>query len=129
VAGLDEYADEETVTRVLEECGRRCQSPSFVGKASKIYEASESVDEFLDELGKIFDGLHREGNDVYVVYPKCYCPNVNKIPPGEISATYCRCSQGWTKELFEGALARQVDVIMERSILSGDDQCRFRVVV
>jgi predicted hydrocarbon binding protein len=54
---------------------------------------------------------------------------VNKIPKGKLSATYCNCSRGWAKALFEGALGRTVEVIMEKSIINGDNQCKFRILL
>jgi predicted hydrocarbon binding protein len=54
---------------------------------------------------------------------------VNEIPKGKLSATYCNCSRGWAKELFEGALGRTVEVIMEKSIINGDNQCKFRILL
>jgi len=129
IAGLDECVDEETKAKILERCGRQCQSENFINKARKIYEKTESIDEFLEKLGQIYKNLHREGDQVYIIYPKCYCPNVNKIPPGKLSATYCNCSRGWAKALFEGALGKPVEVIMEKSIVKGDNQCKFRIVL
>ena len=129
IAGLDEHVDEDTKARVLERCGRQCQSQRFVKKARSIYEKSKDMSEFLGRFGEIYDHLHVEGDNVYVVYPKCYCSFVNKIPLGELSATYCNCSRGWAKELFEGALGRPVEVVMEESIVGGGDQCKFRIVL
>jgi predicted hydrocarbon binding protein len=129
MAGLDEHVDRESRARVLQQCGRQCQSQSFVKKARDIYEKLKDVDQFLDEFGKVYKHLHREGDDVYIVYPKCYCSFVNKIPAGKLSATYCNCSRGWAKELFEGALGRPVEVIMEKSIVKGNEECRFRIVL
>ena len=129
IAALDEYVDEETKAKILEQCGRQCQSENFVKKARKIYEKSEDIDEFLERFGRVYKYLHREGDKVYLIYPKCYCPHVNKIPAGKLSATYCICSRGWAKALFEGALGQPVDVIMEESIVNGDAQCKFRIVL
>jgi len=129
IAGLDQYVDEGMRAKVLEQCGRQCQSQRFVEKARSIYQKSEDMNEFLGRFGKIYEHLHIEGGNVYVVYPKCYCSFVNKIPSGQLSATYCNCSRGWAKELFEGALGRPVEVVMEESIVKGDDQCRFRIVL
>lgn len=129
VAALDEHVDEETKAKILEQCGRQCQSGSFVKKARKIYEESEDIDEFLVKFGQVYENLHREGDEVYIIYPKCYCPNVNKIPSGKLSATYCDCSRGWAKALFEGALGKPIDVIMEESIVNGNEQCKFRIVL
>jgi predicted hydrocarbon binding protein len=129
IAGLDTNVDEGTTIKVLEQCGRQCQSESFVKKARDIYQRSESMNEFLDKLGKLYKHLHKEGDNVYIIYPKCYCSFVNKIPPRKLSATYCNCSRGWAKALFEGALGRPVEVVMEQSIVKGDDQCKFRIIL
>jgi len=127
--GLGKNVDEKTVAKVLEQCGRQCQSQSFIKKARNLYEKSESTDEFLDKLGKVYKHLHREGDRVYLVYPRCYCSQVNKIPKGKLSGAYCNCSRGWAKALFEGALGRDVEVIKEKSIIGGDSECRFRITL
>ena len=129
ISGLDQYVDEDARAKVLEQCGRQCQSQGFVRKVRSIYEKSKDTEEFLSEFGKIYEHLHREGDNVYIVYPKCYCSFVNKIPSRQLSPTYCNCSRGWAKELFEGALGRPVEVVMEKSIVKGDDQCKFRIIL
>jgi predicted ArsR family transcriptional regulator len=129
IDGLDEHVDEKTRAMILEQCGRQCQSQSFIKKAKDIYEKSSSINDFLDKLGRVYKHLHREGDNVYIVYPRCYCSQVNKIPKGKLSGTYCNCSRGWSKALFEGALGRPVEVMMEKSIINGDNQCKFRVIL
>jgi predicted hydrocarbon binding protein len=129
IAGLNEHVDEKTRATILEQCGRRCQSQSFIKKARGIYQKSKSIDEFLEKLEQAYKHLHREGDKVYIVYPRCYCSQVNEIPKGKLSATYCNCSRGWAKALFEGALGRTVEVIMEKSIINGDNQCKFRILL
>jgi hypothetical protein len=129
VDGLNENVDEKTIVKVLEQCGRQCQSESFIKKAKEIYKKSKNADDFLEKLGRVYKHLHREGDKVYLMYPKCYCSQVNKIPKGKLSGTYCNCSRGWAKALFEGAMGRPVEVIMEKSIINGDNQCKFRVIL
>ena len=129
IDGLDEHVDEETRAKVLERCGRECISQSRIKKAKAIYQKAKDLDEFLEKFGDVFDELHREGDNVYIIYPRCYCSHVNKIPPGQLSPTYCHCSCGWAKALFEGALERPVEVIMEESITKGDEQCKFRIIL
>jgi predicted ArsR family transcriptional regulator len=127
--GLNKNVDEKTLAMILEQCGRQCQSQSFVKKARNIYQKSRSTDEFLEKLGQVNKHLHREGNRVYLVYPRCYCSQVNKIPKEKLSGVYCNCSRGWAKALFEGALGRPVEVTMEKSIISGDNECKFRIML
>lgn len=129
IAGLDKNAEKERIIKVLEQCGRQCQSESFINKTRNIYQKSKNTDEFLDKLGKVYKHLHREGDNVHIIYPKCFCSFVNKISPGKLSATYCNCSRGWAKALFEGAMGKPVDVIMEESIVNGDEKCKFRIIL
>ena len=123
---LDTDLDEGTRARVLEACGRTCIPRSFVNKAKKCRDQAKDTDEFLDKLGKMWSHLHRTGDDVYVVYEKCYCPLV-KDYPGELSSTWCNCSRGWAKELFEAALEGPVDVELLQSIRQGDEVCKLAV--
>jgi predicted ArsR family transcriptional regulator len=127
--GLDNNVDKETLIKILEQCGRQCQSQSFIKKAKAIYEKSKNTDDFLNKLAQVYKHMHREGNKVYIVYPKCYCSQVNKIPKGKLSGTYCNCSRGWAKALFEGAAGKPVEVNMKKSIINGDDQCKFEVIL
>jgi predicted hydrocarbon binding protein len=127
--GLDKNVDERTLSTVLENCGRQCQTQSLIKKARNIRQKSKSINDFLEKFQRVYKHLHRENNGVFVVYPRCYCSQVNKIPRGKLSATYCNCSKGWVKALFEGALGRPVEVIKEKTIISGDNQCRFKVVL
>lgn len=126
---LDKHVDAETIAKILEQCGRQCQSQSFVKKAKDIYNKSKDINDFLDKFAKVYKHLHRESDKVYIVYPKCYCSHVNKIPKGKLSATYCNCSRGWAKALFEGALGRPVEVVMKETIVNGDNQCKFQIVL
>lgn len=124
---LERNVDEKTLAAVLEQCGRQCQSQIFIKKAQGLYNKSKDMNDFLDNLGRIYKHLRREDEKVYIVYPRCYCSRVNKIPKGMLSSVYCNCSRGWVKALFEGALGRPVEVIKEKSIINGDDECKFEV--
>jgi len=129
IAGLDENVDKETCAKILEQCGRQCQTEAFIKKAKNIYQRSKNTDEFIEKLSQIYKHLHREGDKIYITYPRCYCTQANKIPKGKLSGTYCNCSLGWAKALFEGATGKPVKVAMEKSIINGNDQCKFRITL
>jgi predicted hydrocarbon binding protein len=129
IAGLNKNVDGKTMAKILEQCGRQCQSQSLIKKAKAIYQKSKNTNDFLEQLGRIYEHLHIEGGKVYVVYSKCYCSQVNKIPRGKLSGTYCNCSRGWIKALLEGATGKPVEATLEKSIIKGDEQCRFRVTL
>lgn len=129
VDGLDKHVDEKTRAVILENCGRQCQTQSFINRAKRIYEQSKNEEDFLDKLEQVYKHLRREGGKTYIVYKKCYCSQVNRISKGKLSGTYCNCSRGWAKALFEGAVGRPVEVKLEKSIISGDNECRFRIFI
>jgi hypothetical protein len=129
MSSLDKSVDEKTLSLALEQCGRQCQSPSFIKKAKALHKQSKNMNDFLVKLERIYPHLHRDGQKIYIIYPKCYCSQVNKISKGKLSGTYCNCSLGWAKALFEGALERPVEVIKEKSIIGGASECRFRIIL
>ncbi len=53
---------------------------------------------------------------------------VKNMPPRRLSTTYCECGEGWAKTLFEGATGRPVEVVREKTILGGGEECRFNIV-
>lgn len=118
IDGLDKHVDEKTTTMIAETMLTAMSSQSFIRKARAIYTTSKGIPDFLEKLGRAYKHLHMEGDKVYVVYPRCYCSRVNKIPKGKLSATYCKCSSEWAKALFEGVLERPVEVKMEKSIIN-----------
>jgi predicted hydrocarbon binding protein len=129
MTGLDEHVDEETCRLILERCGRECITKNVIEKAREVYSESEDLEEFLKNYSQVNRHLHLEDDGVYLVYPRCYCPTVKNMRPGQLSATYCDCSRGWAKALFEGATGRKVEVVREKSVVNGDGECRFRIIL
>ena len=57
----------------------------------------------------------------------CFCPIVrNRLERG-MPATFCYCGAGWYRQQWEGAISGDVSIRIVKSILSGDDECRFAV--
>ncbi|MBN2016059.1 hypothetical protein JW766_04470 [Candidatus Dojkabacteria bacterium] len=129
---LDEFLKELEGTspskrdKILEERGRSCIGKSFLKKAQEAAKGTKNDEEIIDNLVDSIQMLSREGNILYMIYPKCYCHHVKKYK-GEIPEYYCDCSAGWIKELFKNALGREVDVKIESTILRGGSECRFRI--
>jgi len=100
-------------------------------KAQGYTREAKDLDDLLDRLNQAHIGggrLRREGDMIHASYERCYCGSVNKTKE-RISATYCHCSCGWYKELFETVLERSVEVERVESIVQGADACRFVIRV
>lgn len=59
----------------------------------------------------------------------CHCPRIRDIVnrPKTISTTYCYCGGGFYKSIWEDILQESVEVELLRSVLQGDDVCRFAI--
>jgi len=128
---LDALVDGKIRVRIMEECGAMCASVNRkdVGEAIARRRKYESEEEFLKA-----EGLTREGNVVYTVYRpqssngvRCFC--LGKGLPAEetMSRTYCHCSKGFVKTLWEQVLGRPVRVELIHSAISGAQECRFAI--
>ncbi len=125
---LDGMLDEETRAKVLESCGRKCIGETFLVKAQAIAKKSKSTDEFLEKLNKIWKQLRVDKDGVFVVYEQCYCPMV-RSHKGKLSPSFCNCSVGWIKELFERSLNNPVKVEKLGTIKQGSRECKFRITL
>jgi predicted hydrocarbon binding protein len=54
----------------------------------------------------------------------CFCPLVWATEEA-ISETFCYCSSGWYKNLWEGILEKKVEVEVVGSVIQGDEFCDF----
>lgn len=123
---LDEYVDEPTRNKIMEACGEMCPFTHLPDqKLNEIKMNSQSEEEFLEKLSNEWR-LKNEGGEYYVIFDQCYCPLVNKDIKG-VSKTLCSCTIGNIKRKFTIGLDREVDVILKKSILAGDNECRIHI--
>ena len=124
--GLDEYVDEPTRIKIMESCGEICPFTHLPdNKLIEIKNNSQSEEEFLKNLCMHWR-LKNEAGEYFVVFDQCYCPLVNEDIKGA-SKTICYCTLGNLKRKFAIGLGRSVDVLMEKTILAGDNECRFHI--
>jgi hypothetical protein len=125
---LDENVDEATRIKVMEACGEKCPFTHLPNeKLVEVKEESADDIDFVNKLSKEWR-VKIEGDDVYVVFDRCYCLLVNE-DISDASKKLCYCTLGNIKKKFRIGLGRDVEVLMEKTILAGDDECRFKVLV
>ncbi|UCD63860.1 MAG: hypothetical protein JSW34_00080 [Candidatus Zixiibacteriota bacterium] len=138
--------DQETRVKIMTDCSCRCYA-EFIEEFRREYRRSQDIDKLLDAMhGKVFMVKPvREGNVIYVTkaprfpekharasapqlkrYYYCHC-DYARATKGDISRTYCLCGAGWCKRIWEQVLERPVRVELLKSVLQGDEICRFAV--
>jgi hypothetical protein len=127
VGNMEGKLDEKSEILVLEECGRACARKGAVKTA---IENKGDLEGFLKVMrGWIGDrNVIREPDAVTLVFDKCYCPNLSSFE-GTVPSSYCNCSRGWMKEMFETVTGKPCDVALLSSVKRGDKECRLAVQV
>lgn len=57
----------------------------------------------------------------------CFCPTVRDRLDQGMSTTFCHCGSGWFRQQWEGATGKPVRIEIVKSIVRGDDVCRFAI--
>ncbi|MCX6836169.1 MAG: DUF6144 family protein [candidate division Zixibacteria bacterium] len=139
---MDKAIDPQITMALMHANGRACYNGAF-GVASEELPDPASVQSFLDGIEKNYK-ITREGNIRWFHFswgqnhqnPQglimrdgfCMCPIVESIVPG-LSPTYCNCSAGYVKELFERNLGRSVNVKVMETVQTGAKDCVFRIEI
>ncbi len=139
---LDAKVDPQTRQVIMESCGRACYEGAH-GKRSGKKPGPEQVAKFFDGMRKYLgpDGVKQGVNDT-VVYFKytgnpqglkvadgyCLCPILEDAPK-DISPTYCQCSVGYVREIFERGTGKPARVELTDSVLRGGKTCSFKVTI
>lgn len=129
IKGLDEV-DLETRKKIMELCGEACaREDGDFEIAKRIAEETTSEEEILKRVNKEIPwcGTWTLGdNSIQCTCVKCGCPLVrNEVV--DLTGTFCYCSRGWVKKIFETLLKKPVNVELEKSIGLGDKLCKFLV--
>jgi hypothetical protein len=124
---LDENCTQQTRKSIMEGCN--CLGDSTIDRARRLYEQSQNMNDWLTKLNTHSIGgryLSIKGKEIQAIYKKCYCGSVSRTKES-ISRTFCYCSCGWLKSLFEEVLGVPARVTLKRSIIHGDDRCELRI--
>ena len=129
MVALDKEVDEKTRTRLMEYCGRACaEHHKSIEIVKKLQRKIKDFDELLDKLNQqkgFWCGKWiKEGKIIYSVCQECGCPLV-KAGLVDKSSTFCQCSLGWVKTVFEQAIGKTVKVQLVQAKGKGDKVCKY----
>jgi hypothetical protein len=119
----------DKANHIMQGCGKQCIGNSILKKARTLFIESQDMGDFIIKLNEQHIGggrLNLRGNLIEAGYDRCYCGSVS-AGKERMSLTYCYCSTGWYKRLFEEVLSRPVQVEILQSIINGADTCRFLI--
>jgi hypothetical protein len=141
VAQLDAKLDPSKAREIMESCGEICHNGAH-GKPAQP-PSPEQTKGFLGWITKSFgpDAIKQEGDETVIVFKYvrnpaglkvadgyCLCPILEDAPK-DVPRTYCYCSVGYVREIFQQNLGRPAKVELTNSVLWGGKSCDFTVRV
>ncbi|HOP10247.1 MAG TPA: DUF6144 family protein [Oscillospiraceae bacterium] len=100
-----------------------------IEKIKRLYENAKDLDAFAEAFENEYHGtnlLWHEGETLFFGYPACYCScvkRVNKMLP----KTWCLCTVGYTKKIFDTVLGCETEVELIESIKTGSSRCVMKI--
>jgi predicted hydrocarbon binding protein len=130
IDGISEFVDDETKMKILEHCGKACSIyHGHLEKVADMKEKGQNLEEILTYMNHenmwCGDWIHKEGI-ISSTCEECECP-LFLAKMIKLSPTFCYCSRGFVKSLFEEILERPVSVELKKAIGRGDKSCHFIV--
>lgn len=124
LANMDAKLTPEERAKIMEANGRACAGRMKVLTEQKGAGADAPFKMLEGWMGK--EKATRDANEMTFVIDKCACPMVGN-GPAKLSDTWCNCSVGWFKEVFENATGKPAKVELKSAIKRGDPVCKFVV--
>ncbi|MBU1107317.1 MAG: hypothetical protein KKB51_11660 [Candidatus Riflebacteria bacterium] len=123
---LENHFPSHVVRQVRMDCQCGYGMDEKLQLVKELMSASSNLEEF-GNLGKAkAAGLSYADNELYLQFNFCPCPIVAEVDQFD-SLTWCQCTTGYSKVLFEKAFGCEVSVELLKSIKVGDAFCLMKI--
>jgi len=126
MARLDEAFDASTVKKIRMNCQCGYGMDEKLAFVKELMSLSSSLEELGNHEKAKSAGLSFSNGALFLMFPFCPCPMLADVKKLE-SKTWCQCTTGYSKVLFENAFGCAVDVELLKSIKAGDDICLMKI--
>ena len=124
---LENHFDRSDIKRIRMNCQCGYGMDEKLVLVKELVESSSSMDEFgsLDKARAA--GLSCANGELYLQFHFCPCPMLADVDRLETN-TWCQCTTGYSKVLFEKAFKCKVEVELLKSIKMGDEKCLMKII-
>lgn len=123
---LQNHFDSPTVKQIRMNCQCGYGMDEKLAFVKGLVESSSSLEEFANKDSAKAAGLFLEDGELHLQFPFCPCPMLADVDKLDTD-TWCQCTTGYSKVLFEKAFGCEVDVELLKSIKMGDSSCLMRI--
>ena len=118
----------EKTKEIMTICGSKCCGSGHRKTVRKKFEESDSIEEFLKKISAK-DVTYKliNKNTILAEYQRCFCGLVKATKTAFPNMTYCQCSAEFNRQYFSSAFGKPVKVELTKSVISGNDSCKFYI--
>lgn len=124
---LETRFDKAAVKQIRMHCQCGYGMDEKLALVKEVMAASANLAEFGDHPKARAAGLSCINGELHLQFPFCPCPMLATVDRLD-SDTWCQCTIGYSKVLFEKAFGCEVDVELLQSIKMGDDICLMKII-
>lgn len=127
-AELERCLPAATVRSVMLGCHRddMCRLGEMKAWLGGLYRESASLEEFVDRVNEHGAGWRIEDGAIYTKFLWCECHMLREVETLP-SMTWCHCTEGYTRALFEHVLDCEVESELLQTIKTGHDCCIVKI--
>ncbi|SHN53964.1 DUF6144 family protein [Desulfovibrio litoralis] len=124
---LESKFDKPTVKHIRMNCQCGQEMDKNLALVQELFESSASLDEFANQEKAKAAGLSAVNGELYLQFPFCPCPILADVEKLDTD-TWCQCTTGYSKVLFEKVFGCEVMVELLKSVKMGDDICLMKII-
>jgi hypothetical protein len=124
---LEDRFDPSTVIAIRRQCQCGYGMDEKLALVKELIASSASLEEFGSLEKARAAGLFCDEGELYLQFPFCPCPMLEGVERLETD-TWCQCTTGYSKVLFEKAFQCQTEVELLKSIKMGDEKCLMKII-
>ncbi len=125
---LENRFDRSTVRKIRMNCQCGYGIDEKLALLKELIVSSSSLEEFANQAKAVEAGLFFRNGELYLQFPCCPCPMLADVDMLETD-TWCQCTTGYSKVLFEKAFGCEVSAQLLKSVKMGDESCLQKIIL
>lgn len=125
---LENRFEAETVKNIRMNCQCGYGIDEKIALVKELKADVANIEEFTASEKAEAAGLFCKDGELFLQFHYCPCPMLAEVDRLETN-TWCQCTTGYSKILFERAFACKADVELLKSIKMGDSICLMKIIL
>lgn len=125
---LENSFDSGTVKQIRRNCQCGYGMEEKLALVKELKAEASNIEEFATSGKARAAGLFCKNGELFLQFVFCPCPMLAEVDRLETD-TWCQCTTGYSKVLFETAFSCRADVELLKSIKMGDDVCLMKITL